>query len=66
MNQLASLSESARTIALERFRGRWINRDPIGEAGGINLYAYSSHSLSELLVAWPVIRDQRQRAEFIT
>ncbi len=24
--------------------GRWISRDPIGEAGGINLYAYTSNS----------------------
>src|SRR4030095_4889536 len=26
--------------AYDALRGRWLNRDPVGEAGGVNLYEY--------------------------
>ena len=36
----------------------------IGQQHRVMLMRNSSHSLSEFLIAWPVIRDQRQRADF--
>lgn len=33
-----------RTRAFDSQLGRWLNRDPIAERGGINLYAYVSNS----------------------
>ncbi len=32
--------------------GRWLNRDPIGEAGGVNLYAYVNNCPSLYVDAW--------------
>jgi RHS repeat-associated protein len=36
----------SRTRALDGGRGRWLNRDPIREPGGINLYAYSANPVN--------------------
>jgi RHS repeat-associated protein len=39
-NHAASGLNFTRNRAYDPVHARWINRDPIGEAGGINLYAY--------------------------
>lgn len=42
----SGLTPSATTVSVLRFRyyststGRWLSRDPLGEAGGLNLYGF--------------------------
>ena len=53
------------TRAFDSVAGRWINRDPIREIGGVNLYAYASAhptlSVDELGLCDPCNKDQSDR-----
>ena len=39
--------------------GRWLTRDPLGEAGGLNLYAFTGNNPVNWIDPWGLISDWR-------
>jgi RHS repeat-associated protein len=50
-----SVLDLTRTRTYSSNLGRWINRDPIGEHGGVNLYAYVLNDPVNLIDPWGLV-----------